>query len=555
MRISRSFLLVFVALLLGFLPRTAHAQADSTLVGTCEPALADAYLDAGNVRARILNNGNLFWRGDGVYEVPKGGGVHAVFVGGLWIGGLVDGELHLAGSTYGPYEFWPGPLDEDGRPPSDCTPFDRLYEVTRDDLADYNRSRTLTNNLRAWPFSLGAPVVDGDGIAGNYNLPGGDRPALMGDQSLWWVMNDRGNAHRRTRGRPMGLEVQGTAFAFDAAGALGNTTFYCYRLLNRNMAPLEEAYFGFFLDPDLGTAHDDYFGSDTTLQMAFVYNADDDDEDFYGEHPPALGVTVLQGPTATDDGQDNDRDGLADEPGERLGMTSFLTYFGGGGGVQTNPSESEHHYYYMQARWLDGGRITVGGDGRNFSNIPTSFMFFGNPVTKAFWSEFNVDGKGRAIPPQDGRFIMATGPFTLQPGEEQEVVLALVWSRGDDHLDSVRKLREDTAFIRGLTATLLTPRPGDVHPYVESYPLGFAQNYPNPFRESTVIRYSLPQTMQVRLTVFDVLGRTVATLVDRQQAAGVYEAPFEAGSLPTGVYIYRLELDHLRFTRRMLLVH
>ena len=66
--------------------RPATAQQ----VGACEPAQAENYLDINNVRARIFNNGNLFWRGDPfVYEVPRGGGVKAIFTAGLWIGGFV----------------------------------------------------------------------------------------------------------------------------------------------------------------------------------------------------------------------------------------------------------------------------------------------------------------------------------------------------------------------------------------------------------------------------------------------------------------------------------
>ncbi|MFK7846756.1 MAG: hypothetical protein AB8G77_15755 [Rhodothermales bacterium] len=90
----------------------------SAQVGTCEPALGEAILDAGNVRAKIYNNGGLFWRGGApVYEVPKDGGVNAIFAASIWIAGLVDGELKGAATRYGTWEFWAGPLDETGNPP------------------------------------------------------------------------------------------------------------------------------------------------------------------------------------------------------------------------------------------------------------------------------------------------------------------------------------------------------------------------------------------------------------------------------------------------------
>ena len=66
------------------------------------------------------------------------------------------------------------------------------------------------------------------------------------------------------------------------------------------------------------------------------------------------------------------------------------------------------------------------------------------------------------------------------------------------------------------------------------------QNYPNPFNPTTVVRYQLPAASAVRLEVFDLLGRQVALLVDRQEGAGNHEVPFDARALASGVYEYRL---------------
>ncbi len=82
------------------------------------------------------------------------------------------------------------------------------------------------------------------------------------------------------------------------------------------------------------------------------------------------------------------------------------------------------------------------------------------------------------------------------------------------------------------------------------------QNHPNPFNPQTVIRYELSEAGPVRLTVYDMLGREVRTLVDRHQAAGAYDVVFEAGPLPSGIYIYRLVAsDRAEIaTRRMVLL-
>ena len=80
------------------------------------------------------------------------------------------------------------------------------------------------------------------------------------------------------------------------------------------------------------------------------------------------------------------------------------------------------------------------------------------------------------------------------------------------------------------------------------------QNYPNPFNPQTRISYALPEAAPVTLTVFDMLGRRVATLVDRTQAAGNHEVMFDASSLSSGMYIYVLDTPHKRLTQRMLLL-
>ncbi|MFV1981508.1 MAG: T9SS type A sorting domain-containing protein, partial [Rhodothermia bacterium] len=68
-----------------------------------------------------------------------------------------------------------------------------------------------------------------------------------------------------------------------------------------------------------------------------------------------------------------------------------------------------------------------------------------------------------------------------------------------------------------------------------------SRNYPNPFNPSTTLSYALPERAQVRLTVFDALGRAVRELVRADQAAGRYSVSFDAQGLPSGMYFYRLE--------------
>ena len=114
------------------------------------------------------------------------------------------------------------------------------------------------------------------------------------------------------------------------------------------------------------------------------------------------------------------------------------------------------------------------------------------------------------------------------------------------------------------TAKLPTPEPGillDVEKIGDQIPVKFAleQNYPNPFNPSTLLRYSIVSTSLVTLKVYDILGREVKTLVNKEQASGVYDINWngddELGNkVSTGVYFYRIEAGDFIQTKKMILV-
>jgi hypothetical protein len=80
------------------------------------------------------------------------------------------------------------------------------------------------------------------------------------------------------------------------------------------------------------------------------------------------------------------------------------------------------------------------------------------------------------------------------------------------------------------------------------------QNYPNPFNPVTTILYDIPVPSRVRLTVYDVLGRMVATVVNEEQQGGEYAVPFDGTHLSSGVYFYTLEAGKYVRTRSLILV-
>jgi hypothetical protein len=95
----------------------------------------------------------------------------------------------------------------------------------------------------------------------------------------------------------------------------------------------------------------------------------------------------------------------------------------------------------------------------------------------------------------------------------------------------------------------------------DDLPRSFAlsQNYPNPFNPSTTIEYSLPVRSKVTLSVFNILGQQVTTLVDEEQPAGTHAVPWDGTSdsgngVASGVYLYRIKAGGFSDTRKMILL-
>jgi hypothetical protein len=99
-------------------------------------------------------------------------------------------------------------------------------------------------------------------------------------------------------------------------------------------------------------------------------------------------------------------------------------------------------------------------------------------------------------------------------------------------------------------------RDEDIHPLdaVHSRVYSLEQNYPNPFNPSTKIRFTVPEEGIVSLKVYNILGREVAVLANRQMKAGSYEVDFDGSALSTGVYLYKLSIGSYTAMKKMMLM-
>jgi hypothetical protein len=108
------------------------------------------------------------------------------------------------------------------------------------------------------------------------------------------------------------------------------------------------------------------------------------------------------------------------------------------------------------------------------------------------------------------------------------------------------------AYSDSVTITYLITSIDDKHNLPSEYSL--SQNYPNPFNPVTSINYSLPVLSNVKLSVYDLLGRTIKELVNDVQPAGNYTINFNGNNLSSGIYFYTLKAGNFYQVRKMLLL-
>ena len=388
-------------------------------------------------------------------------------------------------------------------------------------------ARAPSADLADWPADLGAPVVDGDGTPGNYDLVGGDRPDVRGESTAFWLMNDAGSEHATTGGAPLGVEVGVTAFA------QGTDTYYRIGVTNRSDRPIDSLRVGFYADADLGGATDDYMGSDSLLHLGYVYNADDFDEGQrgYGAAPPAIGVQMLSGADAVTD--------------FRLGVMppgATDSCFFGGGQYELN------FFNLLGGQSCVGVPFSYGGTGVDYAGPPTRYLFTGDPETGTGWTEGSVSSE-----PDDRRLIVASAPEMLSAGGSRTVDVALLYARGADHLASVTALKGRAEEALAIYAQ------GDLFPVgaEEGAPLPAALSlsaYPNPSAGTVTLAYRLAASEAARLVVYDALGREVARLSGAATTADTQRIRLDGSGLPAGLYVAVLEAGPRREAVRFSIV-
>ena len=524
-------------------------QRAQTAAG-CTPSSSFEWLDINNVKTRINSGGDMWWdlpAGTGSkYYIPANGSATSLFAGSLWIAGVdVNNQLKCAALRFRQVgnDYYTGPLTVDGRAsitPETCARWDKIFKITRAEVDEFLAAfgddgkladdYTMPSIIKNWPAQPDpendpegiaqylAPFYDADGD-GDYNPENGDYPyydinndlchtkiptmeeetygtvhgsiladqVLKGDQTLWWIFNDKGASHTESGGQAIGIEVRAQAFAFATNDEINNMTFYSYEIINRSTYTLTGTYFSPWTDVDLGYGWDDYVGCDVARGLGYGYNGSATDgsgePEAYGSQPPAIGIDFFQGPYMDPDGIDNPKytytlevsswsldpltgdtiyvydttnlqqicdesingvnfgNGIIDD--ERFGMRRFV-YHNNSSADNGDPSTAPQYYNYLRGIWKNGAKMRYGGNAFTGSDVvgpECDFMFPGDSdpwnwgtggrepnggynTNGYYWSEETC---GNA--PSDRRFMQSAGPFTLEPGAVNYITFGVPWAR------------------------------------------------------------------------------------------------------------------------------
>lgn len=498
----------------------------------CSPSSTFAWLNINNARVRVNAGGDMWWDLPGgigaQYFIPANGSATSLYAGSLWIAGLdINQQLKCAAVRFRQVgnDFWTGPLTIDGTAaidPETCMEYDKMFTITRDEVDEFlsycdpvtgafigGEGYEIPSSITNWPahgdVTKGmskylAPFYDVDDD-GEYNPEAGDYPyydidnelchsdlptmeeieagtvkgsiladqVIKGDQTIWWVFNDKGNAHTETGGSAIGMEIRAQAFAFATNDEINNMTFYSYEIINRSTYTLTNTYFSPWTDVDLGYGYDDFVGCDVSRGLGYGYNGTNTDgsgqPEAYGSNPPAVGVDFFQGPYLDPDGIDNPKynpetgencdesingvnfaNGIVDD--ERFGMRRFV-YHDNAQGVNGDPSKASEYYNYLRGIWTNGEKMHFGGNAvpgaPGVTDVACDFMFpydsdpcfwgtggIDPGFDAVYWSE-ETGNNGEPNNPADRRFMQSAGPFTLKPGAVNYITFGVPWARANSN--------------------------------------------------------------------------------------------------------------------------
>jgi hypothetical protein len=398
-------------------------------------------LDQNQVSTAMNSNGSLFSTSNtfsSAYEVPKGSGNHLMFIGQTAYAGInQNGDIKVASTILrDPGSFQAGPYsatDDYYEYGYTSNNVNSIWKVKRSDIIYHidnytNPNYTAPLGISEWPGNGNTNV----GVSGQlapyedlnnnqvYEPKLGEYPCIKGDMAIYSIMNDGQFDNYDIGSEKMDLEVHTMMYQFSGNDYIDTTTFLNVKVINRGTDDYTDFKMMLYIDSDIGFSEDEHIGCDSTRNLAYTYNGDNNDEGGngapgYGINPPAVGIVSLN-----------------------KAMDYFCPLLRSSTPGAGSPSNVTDYWNYMNGRWLDGTPWTYSGNGYQSGGAPTSYLYSGNPYTNQGWTEVNIDGTGTSNSLLDRRNFMVLEAQNLPSGGEVSYDFAVITARPGDHLRNVQ---------------------------------------------------------------------------------------------------------------------
>ena len=377
--------------------------------------------DINKITMTVKNNGLFaeYFHGDKWQDGFKYENINFIYSSGLWIAALVNDSARAAISMFGSSDFTHGIINNDGNHygENDSSKF-RVYKIQKGDTPFTNP------DYAEWLIDFGAPTD---------NL--GD-PLILGDQTLWCTFADSYESNRWFNPTPpLKAELHLTVWGWKD---IENAVFLNWKIMNKSNHLWKDAYVGFFVDQDVGSASDDLVGSDSTLNMVYSYESE---KGYPNKTLQSIGYVLLETPTKV-------------SPGD-----SAITLNGWVRNYKNVPAASPLMYKHSPWEWSENmfwsgeythnlvyDRLNCRDKYGNSMIDPitgkvSKWAFYGDPVMNLGW----IDDF-----PHDRRMMISAGPFDVAAGDTNSFTLAIIANKSENRLQSVITLKNETSLIKSL---------------------------------------------------------------------------------------------------------
>lgn len=562
---KKTFTLLFILCLIGFV----GAQ--------CIPS-AYAEIDTNGIRAGLMNGGTKWHKITPSFQAlygPKGPGntveYNTLFTGGIWLSGLEDDSLKVAGMTYfnEGHDFYTGPISLTSGivDTQKCTFFNRFFEARIDEVESFLDliqtsplplpQQSIPLRILEWPAkgntyleSLGIEIIDplapfidlnNNGI---YEPEWGDYPLFKGHQAQFWVMNDAAGPHSRSGGQPLNVEIHAMAYSFsDIASNINMTTYYDYTITKKTPGTISDAYFSLFVDSKMCFIQDSKVGCDTLENYAFITNNDNSCHSMF--------QTQLIKMT---------------EANNNTNLSSFLYLNNGIIGNTVDPNTPSELRNLQLGLSRNGEHLKFGGPGNNTvtsaNDVPTKFIFPSNPALCneiGNWSDYKYNHLDSVcnlfpLPYSDRRLLMSSGPYLLNFNQP------ITFSFSSTSINY-----ENFSGAPINTDSVITPAANDVQDYYDTYAKNgniFNVELPNSLTnivENSLKTMIIPNPANEFFTIQSNIEYNKVALFDfsgKQLIEYSKSEKYDVQNLPAGIYFIQLRgnVQHVSQNTKLVLI-